>query len=198
MLETDAVPEIVSDIAMREPSTVPRSKQRLEVPYLAKPHGARRFPRCDVVLSLPMIMEGWAIQFKRIQFLGDNGKNNDYGFQKLFSPYLKDRSLLHDCESLPVSGLGNRQFVVGYSFRHSIPLLETALLHHPEHADRIDSARKVCLLESSGCLEPEIGISMLNDILQHRGLAKSHATATFTNAWRHPIGGDGLVFGWEL
>jgi len=170
-----------------------------EVPYKRLPFGAKRLPRCDAVIQVDgPTSEEWAVQFKRIQFLVDNGKNNDYGFQKLFSPYLKDRSLLHDCESLQDSGLGTRQFVVAYSFRHSLDLLAEAERRHPEHRDRIAAARDVCLRETSHRLDPEKGADLANQVLQFKGLVRAYRTATFEGAWRHPCGGSGLVFGWEV
>ena len=197
MPEYVAVPEIVQDIAARNVGAV--VVQGCEVRFQQLPHGAKKYPRCDAVLTVAKpSTEDWAIEFKRIQFLGDNGKNNDYGFQKLFSPYLKDRSLLHDCSSLAQSGLGDRRFVVGWSFRHSLPLLNEALSRHPQHADRVQSARKVCALETNSRLDPEVGVEMVNAFLHQQGLVQDFASAPFTGAWRHPIGGDGLVFGWEL
>lgn len=198
MHETTAVPEILA-IVERD-ALLPLISTSFEVPFEERPLGAKRPPLCDAVVTVKTGWgrETWAIQFKRIQFLGDNGKNNDYGFQKLLSPYLKDRSLLHDCESLRRSGLGDRQFVVGYSFRHSLSLLNRALQHHPTHADRIGNAVDVCRREISGELNPEIGVSMVSEFLQRSGLVLDHARSTFEGAWRHPCGGDGLVFGWEL
>lgn len=198
MHETTAVPEMLAVVQREQLLGV--DAMGFEVPFVNLPLGAKRFPMCDAVLHFGsgIHRQSWAVQFKRIQFLGDNGKNNDYGFQKLLSPYLKDRSLLHDCESLRRSGLGDRQFVIGYSFRHSLPLLTTALERHPQHTDRIKNAIEVCQREISGELNPEVGVSMVNNFLQSEGLVFDHATAKFSGAWRHPCGGDGLIFGWEL
>jgi len=197
MPEHVSVPEIVRDMEMRNNGAV--VVKGCEVQFLRLPHGAKQYPKCDALLTVTNPdTEEWAIEFKRIQFLGDNGKNNDYGFQKLFSPYLKDRSLLHDCASLAESGLGHRRFVVGWSFRHSLPLLHEALLRHPEHAERIQAAKKVCALETNSRLDPEVGVEMVNTFLHQQGLVQDFASARFSGAWRHPIGGDGLVFGWEL
>ena len=59
----------------------------IEFPYPNIPKA-----RCDLVFS----SDGrgiadlvWAIEVKRIQFVGDNGKNNDFNVQKILSPYLK-------------------------------------------------------------------------------------------------------------
>jgi len=170
-----------------------------EVAFKNLPFGSKLMPRCDVVLRLHGdVREEWAVQFKRIQFLGDNGKNNDYGFQKLFSPYLKDRSLLHDCQSLRDSGLGSRQFVVVYCFRHSPELLAEAEKIHPEHRDRIAAARKVCMGEPSHRLDPEHIAELVNEVLWFKGLVSDYRAAGFEGAWRHPCGGSGLVFGWEV
>lgn len=197
MFERTLVAEVMPIVARDERLSIQTWEP--EVAFKNLPYGSKLMPRCDVVLRLHgESREEWAIQFKRIQFLGDNGKNNDYGFQKLFSPYLKDRSLLHDCESLQDSGLGTRQFVVAYSFRHSLDLLAEAERRHPEHRDRIAAARDVCLRETSHRLDPEKGADLANQVLQFKGLVSAYRTATFEGAWRHPCGGSGLVFGWEV
>jgi len=198
MHETTAVPQMLE--VVRGIGSISIDAMDFEVPFKTLPVGSKRLPQCDAVLQVSEAgrKSSWAMQFKRIQFLGDNGKNNDYGFQKLLSPYLKDRSLLHDCESLRRSGLGDRQFVVGYSFRHSMRLLGTARSLHPNHTERIRNAEEVCLRELSHELNPELGVSMVDGFLQRTGLVLEHASAAFEGAWRHPCGGSGLVFGWEL
>ena len=46
---------------------------------------------CDVAVIDQAENAIWAIEVKRIQFVGDNGKNNDFGLAKVLSPYNKDR-----------------------------------------------------------------------------------------------------------
>jgi len=197
MFERTLVAEVMPIVARDERLSIQTWEP--EVAFKNLPYGSKLMPRCDVVLRLHgEAREEWAIQFKRIQFVGDNGKNNDYGFQKLFSPYLKDRSLLHDCQSLRDSGLGTRQFVVVYCFRHSLELLAEAEKIHPEHRDRIAAARKVCMREPSERLDPEHVAELVNEVLRFKGLVSDYRAAGFEGAWRHPCGGSGLVFGWEV
>ena len=53
--------------------------------------------------------------------------------------------------------------------------------------------------------DPENGIYPLlpmiefaNEIFKHKGLVKELLVKDFKNAWRHPAGGNGKFFAWEL
>jgi len=169
----------------------------LEVPY---PNAQRS--TCDAVLDIAHSGHNsrWAIEFKRVQMVGDNGKNNDYGIPKMLSPYLKDRSLRHDVERLRVSGLAERSAVIGYAFRYSFDLIEESCRKHPAQTERLDNLRKVCQRNDpvDGVLDPMEMVYLSNEMLSRSGLVADHAVAKFEGAWRHPCGGAGVVFGWEL
>ncbi|MDU7428270.1 MAG: hypothetical protein E7K79_05780 [Actinomyces urogenitalis] len=72
------------------------SYHHCEQPYPSLPRSAK----LDHVLSATGHDERgepeWGIEIKRLQSLGDNGKVNDFLTAKVLSPYLRDRSLLHD------------------------------------------------------------------------------------------------------
>ena len=169
----------------------------LEVPY-PNAHKAK----CDAVLDLLQHSRRtrWAVEFKRLQMVGDNGKNNDFGIPKMLSPYLKDRSLRHDAERLRTSGLADRYAVIGYSFAHSFDLVDEALRRHPAEHDRLKNVRNVCHRNDpeNGVLDPIEMVHLSDQMLARSGLVADHATSRFEGAWRHPCGGSGLVFGWEL
>ena len=169
----------------------------LEVPY---PNEGRS--RCDSVFSVndEGVVSDWAVEFKRTQMVGDNGKNNDYGIPKLLSPYLKDRSLRHDVERLSSSELAPRLGVIGYSFSHSFALTEESLQHHPNERERITNVRSVCHKNDPrlGILDPMEMVYLARAMLERSGLVLDFASAGFRNAWRHPCGGSGVVYGWEI
>ena len=169
----------------------------LEVPYPNAPRSS-----CDAVLDITHSGHDsrWAIEFKRVQMVGDNGKNNDYGIPKMLSPYLKDRSLRHDVERLRVSGLAERYAVIGYAFRHSFDLIEESRRRHAAQIERLDNLRKVCQWNDpvDGVLDPMEMVYLSNEMLSRSGHVVDHAVAKFEGAWRHPCGGAGVVFGWEL
>jgi hypothetical protein len=76
---------------------------------------------CDIVLTGPGLdlMLGsweWAIEIKYLSLVGNNGSNNDYVMQKAISPYLKDRSLVHDIEKLKGASFAKRKAVIFYGF----------------------------------------------------------------------------------
>lgn len=167
----------------------------LEVPY---PNQNRR--KCDAIFGGSPSNREWAVEFKRLQFFGDNGKRNDHGVQKMLSPYEKDRSLLHDILRLQKCGMARRYAVIGYAFYYSLELCEQALLHHPSKAERINEIRKVCKMQhdDNGTLDPVRMANYADLLFQEEGLVYPMETFPFSDAWRHPCGGNGLVFGWEV
>ncbi|SVE53072.1 uncharacterized protein METZ01_LOCUS505926, partial [marine metagenome] len=119
----------------------PRAHQT-EVPYPGIPRA-----KCDLVFSSnggwPGLPE-WAVEIKRLQFVGDNGKKNDHGVQKMLSPYHKDRSLIHDMRRMQKAPLARRHAVLGYQFRYDFASCDEALLRHPDEYERIKRLRGVC------------------------------------------------------
>jgi len=176
----------------------PKNAVKREVPYEGIPRA-----KCDLVFSSDgsdITKPEWSIEIKHIALVGNNGKNNDYGVAKILSPYLKDRSLIHDIERLRDHGKGKRKAVIGYCFDYSFETCVDALVEHPSSGDVIDNVREVCRKN-----DPELGIytarpmiDFANEIFLNRGLVKNLVTAEFKDAWRHPCGGNGIIFGWEL
>jgi hypothetical protein len=168
-----------------------------EVPYPGLPRA-----RCDIAFNSDASSKGreWAIEVKRIQFIGDNGKNNDHNVQKMLSPYMKDRSLVHDIDRMQGHPVARRHAVLGYAFSYDFESCDEAETRHPEHLDRIAQIREVCRVN-----DPETGRLACDDLIQvadvqfrHLGIVSDHQTQPFKNAWRHPCGGNGTIFGWEV
>jgi hypothetical protein len=176
----------------------PRGASDREVKYPGIPRA-----KCDLIFSSegsPLSTPEWSIEVKHVALVGNNGKNNDFGVAKILSPYLKDRSLIHDIERLRDHGIGKRKAVVGYSFEYSYESCYEAALKHPSHLDVVENIREVCRMN-----DPENGayplmpmIEFANEIFQHKGLVKDLKVKDFKNAWRHPAGGNGKFFAWEL
>lgn len=169
-----------------------------EVPYPELPRA-----RCDLVFSSPGHEGGsheWAIEVKRLQFVGDNGKNNDFNVQKMLSPYLKDRSLIHDIHRMRSHPLAVKHAVIVYAFSYSFESCNRALEIHPEEVERIQEVRSVCRSN-----DPETGILDSRDLLdfadvqfKELGVVLDSHRRPFTGLWRHPCGGDGYTFAWEV
>jgi hypothetical protein len=159
--------------------------------------------KCDIVFTsdeLKPEKSEWAIELKKIAFLGDNGKNNDYGPSKLISPFLKDRSVAHDVVKLKEADIARKKAVVGYGFNYSEASLKVALEKHPEHSERIRTATKI--VKSGGTLDNKLELAPLLEIadfiVSKLDYVKPLVTLAFTGAWRHPLGGDGVIFAWEI
>ena len=158
---------------------------------------------CDIVFSSDgqtLKNPEWAIEVKHISFLGDNGKNNDFNVQKMLSPYLKDRSLIHDIHRLKNDPIGRKQAVIGYCFNYDFLICDEAVNKHPTHSGRIKEMRKVCKKnnENTGELNVKNIVDFANQIFTTNNLARNLVQEDFTGAWRHPCGGNGTIFAWEV
>ena len=176
----------------------PRDAHDDQVPY---PNSGRA--KCDLVFSTDGNWSNpeWAIEVKRIQLVGDNGKNNDYGAAKILSPYLKDRSLVHDIQRLRANPLARRQAVIGYVFTYDFDSVREALHHHPNEEEVLNNLRDVLrsndpvrgLLNGLDIVEVADVICLTQEIVTGPVLR-----VPFDGLWRHPCGGSGFVFGWEV
>jgi len=200
MKEPQFILELVSWWKEKHPSDFsPNLAIATEEPYPNLPPGND----CDIVLSTdgsPINQAEWAIEMKHISFCGDNGIKNDHGVQKMLSPYRKDRALIHDIERLATTPLGKRKAVIGYCFDYSFKSCDLATKMHPSETQRIKALRATCKENDpvDGVLNVGPLVDFADTIFQTRGIIKSHARATFTDAWRHPCGGSGTIFGWEV
>lgn len=143
--------------------------------------------------------EEWGIEVKRLQFVGDNGKANDFAVTKVLSPYLKDRGLLHDALRIREHGFTQRVAVIAYCFNYSPETVNEGRRIHESAEGRatLDAIERV-LARNGGTLRAAPLIEFLDAIMGLRGLSKGPRAEARFAAWRHPAGGDGLVFGWEV
>ncbi len=197
LYENDALAAVIEHWRTAEPShfAPPNSHHERAVSY--PPSTAMK---CDHVFTTDGVADEpeWAVEFKRISFIGDNGKRNDYGISKAISPYLKDRGMLHDAARLHAYPLARRSAVLMYAFTYDENVLEEARLRHPPYSDRIDQIAVVLAANGGEPLSPEPLADIVDFILRgRRWLRGSRCEATF-EAWRHPCGGRGLVYGWEI
>ena len=161
--------------------------------------------KCDLVIPFEHSRQDkvhfeWAIEVKAPVLIGDNGKNNDYNVQKMLSPYLKDRSLVHDIDRLLSDPFADRLAVIGYMFSYSDKSCDLALQRHPNELSRIDSIREVVWRNdpTNGTLSALDLIIAADRLLQYEGVVSDLKIVEFNDLWAHPCGGEGYVFGWEL
>lgn len=156
--------------------------------------------KCDHVFSTDSLNPPepeWGIEVKKIEFIGNNGKNNDYGVGKMLSPYLKDRGLLHDAARLQKYGFTRRVAVIGYAFNYDEDSIATALASHPDESTVIDEIAAV-VRTNGGTLYARPLIEFSDAILGLRGFVKGPRSQRTFEAFRSPTGGNGVVFGWEI
>src|SRR5262249_42975074 len=106
--ETQAVNLIVSEL-----SQISRlryaGRLHVNVPY------AVGRQKCDLCIWTSPSWD-WAVEFKMLRLMGDNGKPNDNMLMHILSPYANDRSALTDCIKLVESGLSSHMAIVIYGF----------------------------------------------------------------------------------
>lgn len=139
----------------------------------------------------------WAIEWKNAQLVGDNGKRNDFITGKVLSPFLKDRSILHDVLRLRTYPLARRHAVVGYGFNYSLETCAIAREKFPDEEERIQNIEEVCR-GNGGELSLRPLLDFAESILYVRGLIPGPRCQSSFEAWAHPCGGRGVVFGWEV
>lgn len=158
-------------------------------------------PKLDHVFeteAVPYAQREWGLEVKRLQFVGDNGINGDYEVAKMLSPFLKDRGVLHDALRLREYGFTRRIAVVGYGFNYDAASLQQAATLHTSTVAATTIRNIQRLVRSNGPLHFRPLIEFADAILRLRGWTIGpRAEATF-EAWRHPSGGTGIVFGWEI
>lgn len=141
----------------------------------------------------------WSVEVKRLQFVGDNGKRNDYATTKVLSPYLKDRGMLHDAVRLREYGFSRRVAVIGYSFEYDQASWLEALSRHTSADSAATLAEIARVLEGNGGhMRARPLIEFADAIMGLRGLTSGPRAHAEFEAWRHPAGGRGVVFGWEV
>lgn len=147
-----------------------------------------------------LVFEGleWGIEVKRLQFAGNNGGQNDYQVAKVLSPYLKDRGLLHDALRLQAHGFTRRIAVIGYGFDYDLDSLAHAASLHSSGTAAATVTRIRQRVHRDGPLHHRPLIEFADAIIRLRGWTKGPRAEAPFEAWRHPAGGRGVVFGWEI
>lgn len=158
---------------------------------------------CDHVITTDTLTDPepeWGIEVKRLQTVGENGKRNDYATTKVLSPYLKDRGMLHDAARLRTYGFTRRIAVIGYSFDYDRSTWLEALVRHNDKSDDAKVLAEIAkvLDVNGGTLRTRPLIEFADAILILRGFTTGPRGEAHFEAWRHPAGGRGVVFGWEV
>jgi hypothetical protein len=161
-----------------------------------------KLKKCDIVFSSKdFAHEGneWAIEFKYIRFIGDNGKKNPYGIGKFLSPFMMETSLITDLVRIQKSSIAARKAVIGFAFNHDFDSLNKSKNLHQQHSEVHKYMEQV--LKSNDPTNGSISIDTLLDIVNFAvkkyGLS-TEADKSFFDAWRNPTGGNGVAFGWEV
>lgn len=195
MLERDVVEELDKWWTLTHPSDF--VNPTAHATQIAFPGQMRN--SCDHVFTTEGSIDPpeWAVEVKYLQLIGDNGKRNDYAVAKALSPFLKDRSLYHDIMRLRRDPIARRLAVIGFAFTYSEETCTEARQRHPEHGHRISEIEAVCR-SNEGSLSPRPLVEFADGIFGIKELVLGNFVKVDFEAWRHPCGGRGVVFGWEV
>ncbi|WP_374928519.1 hypothetical protein [Kytococcus sedentarius] len=185
---------VLHAVSKAEASWAPGTTHEVDVAC----HGETNI-RVDHVLSRADSEDRWGVEVKRLQFCGDNGKVNDYAVGKVLSPYLKDRGVLHDALRLQRAHPTDRCAVLVYGFDYDASTLDEAARRHEGDVGAlgaISNLRKT--IDAEGPLRNRPLIEFADAILTLRGLVRGPRAEASFEAWKHPLGGTGVVFGWEV
>lgn len=152
----------------------------------------------------------WAIEMKYVRFIGDNGKNNDYGVTKVASPYRKDRSSVLDAERLKGFDLASRKAIVMYGFEfdsesysHAIDWCDKLSPDADKRKNRQRAENMHGVLQKEDPLTHKMELSSLIQLFEAaagtRGIKLSEtAQHTFDGLNRHPLYRKGRILAWEI
>ena len=185
---------------------------------------------CDLVITesteeLPLGQFEWAIEMKYLRLVGNNGNNNDYVMQKAISPFLKDRSLVHDIEKLKKATFGLKRAIIFYGFDYDDSSVEHAemicqrirdsiglddyYVEKPEQVDKflgdLNPTPKNLgrVIRSVGKHGDEYSLESVTSIIDafmktNEISSGGPVVSSFSDLERHPCGKFGRVVGWEL
>lgn len=170
----------------------------VEVPYPFTPRAKLDLLIADATQK--RVVPQWAIEVKHIALVGNNGKNNDFNVTKMLSPYLKDRSLMHDITRLKSDPFCANQAVIGYSFDYSFDTLTEASRVFPHESETLGNIRDVCqkVDATSGRYSVNDLVDFADSIFASRDYVFEAQRVPFGPTWKHPAGGYGWVFGWQI
>jgi len=186
------------------------TKEWLEVKYPTRGKCDLCIRSIDYDVSIGEPTFEWAIEMKYVRFVGDNGKNNDYGVTKVASPYRKDRSSVLDAERLGEFNLAKRKAIVMYGFEfdsasydHAVNWCETNSVGD-DKTKNLDKAKNMkgvlhkedpethhmSLLDIVPLFEAAVGVRNIKlGKLEHKA---------FDGLSRHPLYRKGRILAWEV
>lgn len=159
--------------------------------------------RCDMVIS-PISGEtqrSWAIELKKVAFVGDNGKNNDFGPSKVLSPYSIHRSSILDARRLETERPAARGAVIMYGFDFDAGVVESAYASCRQLGIPDSRARELqrTLDRNGGDYYVDPTFRVFEAVAREFGCRISErASASFGPLTAHPIYRRGSVAAWEV
>ncbi len=167
------------------------------------PYAGLRGAKCDLCIGPadPAARFEWAVELKKVAFVGDNGKNNDFGPSKVVSPYRIHRSSVLDAERLQANRPAARGAVLMYGFdfdREVVEIGRALCVEAGIPIDRVDALSDV-LDRNGGDYLVEPTFLMFEQMpTQARFRLSPRVQAPFGPLHRHPIYLKGHVAAWEI
>ena len=212
MWEDDFTREAVITWALRCPDDFQNFTEKwFEVSY---PTGRGK---CDLVLSgkgfkpeFGLAAYEWAIENKYVRFIGDNGKNNDYGVTKVVSPYRKDRSSVLDAERLLSFHPAEKKAILMYGFEFNSDSHRLALEwcdrnegngDQKKNRERVKNMKSI--LDKADPKTHEMSMRDLIPLFEAAAKTKGIKLGPciereFTGLNRHPLYHRGRILGWQV
>ena len=206
----------------------PDSRETCDMVLTGKPSNTRTlcWKICSAKKESDFGQFEWAIEMKYLRLVGNNGNNNDYVMQKAISPFLKDRSLVHDIEKLKHATFATRKAVIFYGFDYDEDSVEHAnrmcekiadsigtsdfYVENPKERDKFlnddliptprNLGRVISSVSKHGdsySLDSVTGV--IDAFLRINRISSGEpVVANFSGLERHPCGRFGRVVGWEI
>jgi hypothetical protein len=173
--------------------------------------------KCDLVLrgngfkpEFGLAAYEWGIENKYVRFIGDNGKNNDYGVTKVVSPYRKDRSSVLDAERLKTFTTAERKAVLMYGFEFNSESHSLALAwcdahenegNQSKNRERVKNMKSI--LDKADPKTHEMSMRDLIPLFEAAAKTKGIKLSAcyekeFSGLEAHPLYHRGRILAWEV
>lgn len=120
---------------------------------LGVPYPASKRMACDYCLGTSAGWT-WALEFKMLRLMGDNGKPNDNMLMHVLSPYPAHRSALTDCSKLAINKMAGRQAVIIYGYDYRDWAMDPAIDAFETLASRVVELGRREAAEFDGLVHP--------------------------------------------
>ena len=175
-----------------------QAQERMSV---QEPYPGQGRMKCDICIGPANAVFEWAVEFKKIAFVGNNGGKNDFGPSKIVSPYPIHGSSVRDANRLMRNRSGRHAGVLMYIFELDDAVVQAGRALCQQQGIALDQVEKMAatLHDNGGNYYAEPSFEMFQAVSTPFGFRLGRRfQAPFGPLTRHPLFLKGQVAAWEI